>query len=95
MCTYEETTAKTFGKCVSCGETWRKFERYFQVKNNGKNVRGERYCLHCEDTLNLNNDIQPEDDAENRDERRREAYGSYRAMGNTQAFWTDNDAGLI
>ena len=43
------------GKCVGCGERWQRFERFIQVCLNGKVVRGERYCLCCENIARVNN----------------------------------------
>ena len=42
--------------CASCSEPTYKLRKYIQVVNEyGKDVRGERYCLSCEDVARLNN----------------------------------------
>ena len=43
------------GRCVSCGEYWKKYERFIQVLMNNKIVRGERYCCGCEHIARINN----------------------------------------
>ena len=46
--------------CACCGERVRKCETFVQVvDHNGDNVRGERYCLSCEDIAHDNNSESP------------------------------------
>jgi len=78
-------------KCVSCGETIRKFEKYINLGP------GERYCTGCEDIALENNpdagdDCQDDDDGE-RHLRQMEDFGAYQAAGCTGAYWGDRDAG--
>ena len=94
-----KTEAKSWVKCTSCGANVRTCEKYLQVtRYDGRPVRGERYCLHCEDVARENNEI---DDtprrgcAEDGDLALREEYAAYQAAGATHAFWSDRDAGYI
>lgn len=84
--------------CVGCGERVRSCEKYLQVvrADTGRAVRGERYCLRCEDIARENNDIVDGDTPSyDRGERMREEYASYRAAGCTSAFFDDMQAGYI
>lgn len=95
----EKVRAKSWVKCACCGEQIRTAETFLQVVNNdGKPVKGERYCELCEDVAYENN---PElydgaDDSESDGEehlRRMEDYASYLYNGNPQDYWSDRDAG--
>lgn len=55
MLTLEVIEAKFGGNCVACGSRWRTCEKFLQVKQNGKTVKGERYCVHCEKLAHMNN----------------------------------------
>lgn len=93
-----ETREATYSlSCVCCGERVRTCERYIQVINTttGKNVRGERYCLHCEEEAKENNDISNDEPDFGSGERLREAYGAYQAAGCTSAFFDDLNGGYI
>ena len=95
--------AKTWLKCVSCGEQVKTCEKYLQVqKSNGKPVRGERYCVRCEKYARLNNEIVDVDDVDDddeafrsmqRSERQREDYAAYQAAGCVSEYWNDRDNG--
>ena len=52
--------AKSFGKCCSCGETWRICEKFLAVVNGdtGTMVAKERYCTGCAKYARFNNDIE-------------------------------------
>lgn len=102
---YLKTVESTGCNCSSCGERIRKCEKLIQVcENNGKSIRGERYCTRCESCAIENNEVDPEfpyaqpnNEVERmRDfEREREAYADYLAAGCPQEFWNDRDAGYI
>jgi hypothetical protein len=97
--------AKSWLKCVACGEQVVTCEKYLQVqKSNGKPVRGERYCVRCEKYARLNNpelgEVEDPQDEEGDDfrrmqdaERRSEDYAAYQAAGCTHEYWNDRDAG--
>ena len=94
----EKLEAKAGFNCVCCCERVRTCEKYWQVTLNGRNVRGERYCIHCEEYAIGNNPeavdehVFAEDDGE-RFLRQQETYAAYQAAGCTNAYWTDRDAG--
>ena len=91
----EKREAKSGFNCVSCGERVRNCEKYLQVVENGRPVRGERYCVHCEQIAHENNPIEGDDDDGERGLREREAYAAYQYGGCTSAYWDDRDAGYI
>ena len=96
MAKLETREAKTWTRCTCCSEQIRTCEKYLQVTENGRNVRGERYCLHCEKYARMNNDIDDQDDDQDDGEehlREMEDFAAYRAAGCTEAFWTDREAG--
>ena len=95
--TIETREAARWIKCVCCSAQIRTCEKFLQVvKDNGKDARGEKYCVHCEKYARLNNDISdvPSVDCEE-GLREREAYAAYQASGCTAAYWEDRDAGYI
>jgi len=97
MATIEARQAKSWVKCAACGEMTTKFNKFLQVvKDNGKDARGERYCVRCEKYARMNNEISdyPQDDGE-RHLREREAYAAYQAEGCTSAYWEDRDNGYV
>lgn len=97
MATLKTVEAVRFQQCASCSAQIRTCEKYLQVfKDNGKQARGERYCVHCEKYARLNNDITdaPQDDGE-RHLREREAFAAYQAGGCASAYFSDRDAGYI
>lgn len=57
MTTLKVIYAKGFGKCCCCSGTWRNSEKYFQVLEDNKPVKGERYCSYCEKYAKANNNI--------------------------------------
>lgn len=79
--------------CVCCGASIRTCEKYLQVvTREGKAIRGERYCLHCEVEAYENNaidDATPERDAE----RERETFAAYQMAGCPSAYFDDKQAG--
>lgn len=84
--------------CPSCGGRTRTCEKYLQVVKNGKAIRGERYCIHCERIARLNNPEIGEDEAAQEDDgeshlRSMEDFAAYRAAGCTHAYYDDRDAG--
>ena len=90
--------ARSWVTCVGCGETVRTCEKFLQVtRENGRPVRGERYCLRCEDIARENNiDDTPRGGcSEDGDLALREEYAAYQAAGATHAFWGDLDAGYV
>jgi len=95
MASIKKIEAKRWVKCVCCGGNTVTCEKYWQVYNdNGKQRRGERYCVHCESYAYANNeDIRDGGDDGEAGLRQREDYAAYRAAGCTQEYWTDRDAG--
>jgi hypothetical protein len=93
MLTLEKIEAKSFCKCCCCGETIRKCEKLFQLMEDGKAVRGERYCVSCEDIAYENNDIRDDEDDGESHLRAMEDYAAYSYAGCTQEYWNDRDAG--
>ena len=93
-----ETRETTHGfKCVCCGEYIKTCEKYLQVMNGNKPVRGEKYCVDCEEPARQNNDVDTddrEDDGE-RFLRQMENWADYSAAGCPDAYWTDRDAGYV
>ena len=84
--------------CVSCEARVRACEKYLQVvTETGKNARGERYCVHCEEEARENNDIygdcDPAYDAMVRSERERETFAAYQSAGCPAAYFDDRQAG--
>lgn len=88
----EKRQAKRWVKCCGCEEQIRTCETFLQVVDNGKDVRGERYCTDCESLAHENNPITSGDDGEEH-LRRMEDYGAYQAAGCTAEYWNDRDAG--
>jgi len=96
MVTCEVKQQQKWAKCSCCGEMIHSFEKFFVVKKDGKEIRGERYCSNCEQYAYKNNpdigkgkrSISPE----NRAERMREAYAAYDSK---EAFWRDADDGVF
>lgn len=100
----------SFRRCVGCGESIRKCEKMIVAVNmdTEQHVRGERYCRHCEDIAQINNEVEhptftsladarmagSDTDGE-RGLREREAYAAYQAAGCTSEYWRDRDAGYI
>ena len=98
MTVLETRSANSGGSCACCGERWRKFEQCICIVKNGRIVRGERYCIHCEEPARNNNPELGEDyghDAEQAAERKREDWAGYLAAGASSEFWTDQDAGYV
>ena len=97
MAKIETRAAKSWFKCASCQEQIRTDEKYLQVVQNGKPVRGEKYCIHCEKYARLNNPESEEDsdyyDDGERHLRQMEDYAAYSAAGCTSSYWTDRDNG--
>lgn len=97
----ETREASKWVKCVSCGEMVRTCEKYLQVVNSrGNDVRGEKYCLGCEDYAYENNpeiNGAPDEREPDGEEhlRRMEAYAEYQYNGNTSAYWDDLNGGYI
>jgi hypothetical protein len=90
----EKMHAAKWFKCVCCCEQIRTDEIYLQVVNdNGKIIRGERYCLSCEDGAIQNNEIIDNEDDGERGLRQQEDYAAYQAAGCTAEYWTDRDNG--
>jgi hypothetical protein len=93
----ETREAKAGFNCVCCRERVRNCEKYIAVINNdtGRQVRGERYCLHCKEYAVANNedDLHMPDDEYDSEAglRQRERYAAYQAAGCTKEFWTDED----
>lgn len=91
--------ATSFCKCQCCGESIRKCEKYLQVQENGKNVRGERYCVSCEEIAWQDHDFDAWDkeldcgDDGERMLRQMEDYAAYSAAGCTSEYWSDRDNG--
>jgi hypothetical protein len=89
--------AKNRFKCTSCGGSVRTCEKYWQAINadTGRNVRGGRYCVYCEDVARENNpDTEIDDDWEcERGLRERETYAAYQANGCASAYFDDRQAG--
>ena len=102
MPSLETREAKSWGKCCCCGAQWRTCEKFIQVvKDNGKDLRGERYCVHCESYAVKNNDItetvvdwRQEDDGESH-LRSMENFAAYKSAGCSDAYWSDRDAGYV
>lgn len=96
----EKREATRWIKCVCCGEMIHTCEKYLQVVNDsGKDVRGERYCLDCEEYAYENNpelreNARDEDDGE-RHLRMMEHYADYSAAGCREAFWDDLNGGYL
>ena len=91
--------------CCSCSERIRTCEKYLQVKEKGRNVKGERYCLDCERYARMNNDISEAEDESLADAlddawaaeahlRSMEDYAAYQYNGCTQEYFRDRDAGF-
>jgi hypothetical protein len=97
MATLSTRQATKWVKCAACAEMITTMKKYIQVVGiNGKDVRGERYCVGCEKYARLNNDITDinvQDDE--RHLREREDYAAYQAAGCTAAYWTDRDSGKV
>jgi MinD superfamily P-loop ATPase len=87
-------SAKSWIKCASCSEQIRTDEKYIQVFNNDKQVRGERYCKGCEKYARMNNTIEDEseDDGESH-LRDMETYAAYQAAGCASEYFDDRNAG--
>jgi hypothetical protein len=82
-------------KCVCCSEQIRTDELYIAVVNDsGKIVKGERYCLDCEDYAIENNDIIDNTDDGESHLRSMEDYAAYQAAGCTSEYWSDRDNGF-
>ena len=92
MVTIETRKAKSWIKCCCCSEQIRTCDSFLQVLDNGKPVRGERYCEGCECIAHENNPVEEEDDGE-RHLRAMEDYAAYQAAGCTGEYYTDRDAG--
>jgi hypothetical protein len=99
MPTIETREAKSWVKCCCCQAQIRTCEKFLQVvKDNGKDLRGERYCPNCEDYAHKNNDIHENTDWRQEDDgeahlRSMEDYAAYKAAGATDAYWSDRDNG--
>lgn len=91
MVEIKQVESKSFLRCCCCQESIRKCEQVLQVFENGKKVRGENYCLSCEDYAHQNNPeaSQADDFAY---ERRAEAYAAY---DNKENYWNDLNNGYI
>ena len=87
---------KSWKKCSCCEEVIRSFEKHTIVCEDGKPLRGERYCDDCVDK-GYAHENNPELDAEAESEesglRSREEYAAYQAAGCPSAYWEDQDAG--
>jgi hypothetical protein len=96
MATLSTRQATKWVKCAACEEMITTLHKYIQVVgDNGKDVRGERYCPRCERYARLNNDIKDVKDDDERHLREREDYAAYQAAGCTHAYWTDRDSGYV
>lgn len=99
MATVKIVEAKSWVKCTCCKEQVRTCEKYYQVlESNGKQRRGERYCMSCEQYIYENNDDIGNDDDNDDGERflrQMENYAAYRAAGCSDAYWNDRDAGYV
>jgi|LakMenE01Jun11ns_1017448.scaffolds.fasta_scaffold8717338_1 hypothetical protein len=95
MITLQIVAAKSWIKCVACSEQVRTDEKYIQVMNNDKPIRGERYCRGCEKYARLNNECDEIPDVCDGEEhlRQMEEYGAYMAAGCASAYWEDKQAG--
>ena len=97
MLVIEKRSAAKFLKCSCCEGQIRTCESFLQVVNNdtGKDVRGEKYCVHCEKYARMNNEIGEVSDDEEQHLREREEYAAYQAAGCTSEFYNDKNAGYI
>ncbi len=93
MLTLKIVEAKSWLKCSCCAAQVRTCEKYIQVFNGEKAVRGERYCTHCEKYARMNNDIADGDDGEEAYLRERETYAAYQAAGCTHEYFNDKNNG--
>ena len=96
MAKIEKRSAKKWFKC-DCGEQVRTDEKFFQVvENDGKDRKGEKYCVGCEKYAHANNDDIGEANNDDGEQHLRamEDFAAYKAAGCTDAYWTDRDAGF-
>lgn len=94
MSKLQTVQAKGFCRCVGCGDSIRKFERLIVVlDDNGKQVRGEKYCEYCEGLARENNPGIGENEAERNAELERETFGAYLANGCPSRYFDDKQAG--
>lgn len=99
MATLVTREAKSWIKCSCCSAQVRTCEKFLQVVNdNGKDRRGERYCLHCENYAHMNNeDIGTEADVDDGEHhlRQMENFAAYRAAGCSHEYFNDQAAGFV
>lgn len=92
MVEIRKVESKSFAKCCCCQESIRKCEPAIHVFENGRKVKGETYCVSCEDYAYQNNPDASQDDDDFAYERHAEAYAAY---DNKENYWNDRNAGLI
>lgn len=89
-----EIKATSWTKCVCCSEQIRTDEHMLIVeREDGRKVRGERYCVHCADHAFMNNKgLCWEDEIPSNEqisERQREIFSAYRANGCPSRYFDD------